>query len=107
MSADEPAGRRKRPALPTVEEPLRCRGRRGGNRRDGRGLLMRRKSLTVAVALAAASAVVLSACSSSSKGSGGGGTSANNNSNGVSGSASNQGVPASYNAAVNNIVNPS
>ena len=68
---------------------------------------MRRKSLTVAVALAAASAVVLSACSSSSKGSGGGGTSANNNSNGVSGSASNQGVPAAYNAAVDNIVNPS
>ena len=81
-----PRDGRKRPALPTVEEPLRCRGRRGGNRRDGRGLLMRRKNLTVAVALAAASAVVLSACSSSSKGSGGGGTSANNNSNGVSGS---------------------
>jgi peptide/nickel transport system substrate-binding protein len=66
---------------------------------------MRSKSLTVAVALAAAGAVVLSACSSSKKG--GGGATPTGTSGGGSSGAANQGVPAAYNAAVDNIVNPS
>ena len=64
---------------------------------------MRRKSLIAAVALAASGAVVLAACSSSKGGGGGGGSTSASG----SGGGSNQGVPAAFNAAVDNHVNPS
>jgi peptide/nickel transport system substrate-binding protein len=66
---------------------------------------MRRKRLTVAVAVAAVGVIVLAACSSSKKG-GSSGTPTNTGGGGSS-SSSNQGVAAGYNAAVDNIVNPS
>ena len=64
---------------------------------------MKRKRLIAAVALAAAGAVVLAACSSSKGGGGGGGSTSASGSN----AGNNQGVPAAYNAAADNIVNPS
>src|SRR6266567_3853670 len=65
---------------------------------------MRRKSLIMAVGLAAAAATVLGACSSS----GGGGNPTNpNSSTNSSSSSSPNGVEAAFNAAVDNVVNPS
>jgi peptide/nickel transport system substrate-binding protein len=62
---------------------------------------MRRKRLILAVSLAAAGAVVLAACSSSSKKDNGGGTGTGGGGSGA------KGVAPAYNAAVDNIVNPS
>jgi peptide/nickel transport system substrate-binding protein len=65
---------------------------------------MRRKRLIVAVSLAAAGAVVLAACSSSkSSGDKGGGTGGATSGSGGGGG----GVSAAFNAAVDNVVNPS
>jgi len=64
--------------------------------------LIRRKRLIVAVSLAAAGAVVLAACSSSKKNDNGGGTGTGSG----TGSGAKGAAPA-YNAAVDNIVNPS